>query len=178
MAIQAFQWWFSASHRGSIVSPFIVYETLQIRFVYTGKGTTGVPVRGTYGPLISAISIEYDSSPNRKWKIIIAVVVVASVFLLLFLGISWWKGYLGCRISKEEVLRGLDLHTGVFTFQQIKADTDKFSAVNKIEEGGFGPVYKVPKKIIIDYDTSLEKGLEHLDLLPVVYFYCLEEHLV
>lgn len=33
-------------------------KTLQIRFVYTGKGTTGVPTRGTYGPLISAISVE------------------------------------------------------------------------------------------------------------------------
>ncbi|KAK1400084.1 putative LRR receptor-like serine/threonine-protein kinase [Heracleum sosnowskyi] len=130
--------------------------TLQIRFVYTGKGTTGVPVRGTYGPLISAISIEYDSSPNIRRKIIIAVVVVASGFLFLLLGISWWKGYLGCRISKEEVLRGLDLHTGVFTFQQIKAATDNFSAVNKIGEGGFGPVYK---GILLDGTTIAVKQL-------------------
>ncbi|KAK1359710.1 putative malectin, Leucine-rich repeat domain, L domain-like protein [Heracleum sosnowskyi] len=33
-------------------------NTLQIRFVYTGKGTTATPTKGTYGPLISAISIE------------------------------------------------------------------------------------------------------------------------
>lgn len=33
-------------------------KTLEIRFQYTGKGTTAVPVRGTYGPLISAISVE------------------------------------------------------------------------------------------------------------------------
>ena len=37
---------------------FVKDKTLQIRFVYTGKGTTGVPVRGIYGPLISAISME------------------------------------------------------------------------------------------------------------------------
>lgn len=33
-------------------------RTLQIRFVYSGKGTTDVPVRGTYGSSISAISME------------------------------------------------------------------------------------------------------------------------
>ncbi|KAK3006536.1 hypothetical protein RJ639_015909, partial [Escallonia herrerae] len=32
--------------------------TLEIRFQYTRKGTTAVPVRGIYGPLVSAISIE------------------------------------------------------------------------------------------------------------------------
>ncbi|XP_021821991.1 probable leucine-rich repeat receptor-like serine/threonine-protein kinase At3g14840 [Prunus avium] len=32
--------------------------TLEIRFYWTGKGTTGIPVRGVYGPLISAISVD------------------------------------------------------------------------------------------------------------------------
>ncbi|KAG5551520.1 hypothetical protein RHGRI_009816 [Rhododendron griersonianum] len=31
--------------------------TLEIRFYWAGKGTTGLPVRGVYGPLISAISV-------------------------------------------------------------------------------------------------------------------------
>ncbi|KAL8103314.1 hypothetical protein AgCh_027759 [Apium graveolens] len=122
-------------------------KTLQIRFVYTGKGTTAVPTRGTYGPLISAISIESDNPPkhsslNRKQKIIIAVVVVALGLLLLTFSVARWKGYLGSRISREEALRGLDLQTGIFTFQQIKAATDDFAAANKIGEGGFGSVYK------------------------------------
>ena len=45
-----------------------------------------------------------DSSPNWKGKIIIAVVVVALglwIFLTFF-GISWWKGNLGYRTSREE----------------------------------------------------------------------------
>jgi hypothetical protein len=33
-------------------------KVLQIRFHWAGKGTTAAPERGTYGPLISAISVE------------------------------------------------------------------------------------------------------------------------
>lgn len=36
----------------------VTNTTLEIRFQYAGKGTTAVPVRGLYGPLISAISME------------------------------------------------------------------------------------------------------------------------
>ena len=32
--------------------------TLQIRFHWSGKGTTTSPHRGVYGPLISAISVD------------------------------------------------------------------------------------------------------------------------
>ncbi|XP_034211900.1 probable leucine-rich repeat receptor-like serine/threonine-protein kinase At3g14840 isoform X4 [Prunus dulcis] len=34
--------------------------TLEIRFYWAGKGTTGIPLRGVYGPLISAISVDPD----------------------------------------------------------------------------------------------------------------------
>lgn len=33
-------------------------NTLEIHFYWAGKGTTAIPDRGFYGPLISAISIE------------------------------------------------------------------------------------------------------------------------
>lgn len=33
-------------------------KTLEIRFQWTGKGTTNAPKRGMYGSLISAISVE------------------------------------------------------------------------------------------------------------------------
>lgn len=35
----------------------VTTNTLEIRFFWAGKGTTGIPVRGVYGPLISAISV-------------------------------------------------------------------------------------------------------------------------
>lgn len=31
---------------------------LEVRFYWAGKGTTRIPSRGVYGPLISAISVE------------------------------------------------------------------------------------------------------------------------
>ena len=37
-------------------------KTLEIRFHWAGKGTTAVPTRATYGPLISAISVESGES--------------------------------------------------------------------------------------------------------------------
>lgn len=33
-------------------------STLEIRFYWAGKGTTSIPEKGVYGPLISAISVE------------------------------------------------------------------------------------------------------------------------
>jgi hypothetical protein len=36
----------------------VTNNTLEIRFYWAGKGTTGIPLRGVYGPLISAISAD------------------------------------------------------------------------------------------------------------------------
>lgn len=35
----------------------IIDNTLEIHFYWGGKGTTAIPYRGVYGPLISAISV-------------------------------------------------------------------------------------------------------------------------
>jgi hypothetical protein len=37
-------------------------KVLMIRFYWAGKGTTAAPKRGTYGPLISAISVKSGNS--------------------------------------------------------------------------------------------------------------------
>ena len=36
----------------------VTTHTLEIRFYWAGKGTESLPSKGTYGPLISAISVE------------------------------------------------------------------------------------------------------------------------
>ncbi|XP_062012879.1 probable leucine-rich repeat receptor-like serine/threonine-protein kinase At3g14840 isoform X3 [Rosa rugosa] len=129
----------------------VTNKTLEIRFHWSGKGTTATPRRGVYGPLISAISIEPEFKPpkthdsKRKMYIVVGVSVGAAVLCLFFFifGILWWKGCLvDSQTSREEALRGLDLQTGFFTLRQIKAATNNFDPVNKIGEGGFGPVYK------------------------------------
>ena len=36
----------------------VTTNTLEIRLFWAGKGTTGIPYKGVYGPLISAISVD------------------------------------------------------------------------------------------------------------------------
>lgn len=36
----------------------VTRHTLKIHLYWAGRGTTGIPLRGTYGPLISAISVK------------------------------------------------------------------------------------------------------------------------
>lgn len=123
----------------------VTTHTLKIHFYWAGKGTTGIPVRGKYGPLISAISVDPNFKPPFKMNHVIEVVgmVAAAVILtLLVLCILQRKGWLGGKIPTDEELRGLDLQTGLFSLGQIKAATKNFDATNKIGEGGFGTVYK------------------------------------
>ncbi|KAJ6301646.1 hypothetical protein OIU77_015871 [Salix suchowensis] len=80
---------------------------LEIRFYWAGKGTTGLPVRGVYGPLISAISVTPDFKPpseNSKSTsagTVVGIVAAAVVFVFLILGILWWKGCFGQKISSR-----------------------------------------------------------------------------
>lgn len=64
----------------------------------------------------------------------------------LSLSAQFFYYYLRHRFSTD--LQGLELHTGSFTLKQIRAATNNFDSVNKIGEGGFGPVYKVYYTII------------------------------
>ncbi|KAK4492962.1 hypothetical protein RD792_000289 [Penstemon davidsonii] len=107
-------------------------STLDIRFYWAGKGTNGIPVRGVYGPLISAITVDPDYTPpseNGTTRVSAGLLigVVAGVLFTVLLIMD---------------LRGVDLQTGSFTLRQIKTATHNFDRANKIGEGGFGPVYK------------------------------------
>ncbi|CAN6444461.1 unnamed protein product [Victoria cruziana] len=124
----------------------VINNTLEIHFFWDGKGTTGVPQRGVYGPLVSAISVEAEFTKPKDKKLIIGIVsgCLSIFFLILLVAGILWK--VGCLHRQEEPalveLGKLDLQTGSFTLRQIKAATKNFDAVNKIGEGGFGSVYK------------------------------------
>ncbi|XP_050247557.1 probable leucine-rich repeat receptor-like serine/threonine-protein kinase At3g14840 isoform X4 [Quercus robur] len=130
-----------------VIKPYLAVvnnNTLEIRFYWAGKGTTGIPGGGVYGPLISAISVHPDSTNGSgvSVRVVVGIVAVGAFVLFLALGILWWKGCLGQKSRMGQDLKGLDLQTGLFTLRQIRAATNNFDASNKVGEGGFGSVYK------------------------------------
>ncbi|XP_060195249.1 uncharacterized protein LOC132624497 [Lycium barbarum] len=122
-------------------------NTLEIRFYWAGKGTTRIPSRGHYGPLISAISLKptFGSCSEEDKKSVTAYIivgVVAACIFLLVMSALWWKGYLQCKKKQRTDLEGMEPQTVSYTLKQIKAATNNFDASNKIGEGGFGAVFK------------------------------------
>ncbi|KAH0717772.1 hypothetical protein KY285_013803 [Solanum tuberosum] len=115
---------------------------LEIHLYWSGNGSHN------YGPLISAISVtkvRVPPPPKHHPKLspaLKAVIAVSSLFFLALLLLLLRKlGYLGGKRSSE--LKATELFPGgVYTFRQIKDATQNFNVVNKLGEGGFGPVFK------------------------------------
>ncbi|KAJ6886147.1 LRR receptor-like serine/threonine-protein kinase RFK1 isoform X1 [Populus alba x Populus x berolinensis] len=125
----------------------VTNHMLEIRFHFAGKGTTRIPDRGVYGPIISAISVFSDlkvcSSGKKKGTVYVVVGAVgASCLVAIILVILWWKGNLPGKLHRKRDVKELDFPKGTFSLKQIRAATNDFDASNKIGEGGFGPVYK------------------------------------
>ncbi|KAJ6979333.1 probable LRR receptor-like serine/threonine-protein kinase RFK1 isoform X1 [Populus alba] len=125
----------------------VTNNMLEIRFYFAGKGTTRIPDRGVYGPIISAISVFSDlkvcASGKKKGTVYVVVGAVGALCLVaIILVILWWKGNLPGKLYRKRDVKELDFPKGTFSLKQIRAATNDFDASNKIGEGGFGPVYK------------------------------------
>ncbi|KAI4371787.1 hypothetical protein MLD38_010096 [Melastoma candidum] len=130
----------------NIYNVSVTNNMLDIRLQFAGKGTTRIPKRGVYGPIISAVSVfsaDKVCSDGKKRATGYIIGGAGALFILLsaLLAIFWWKCCFRRQISIKGT-KGMDLQTGIFSLKQIKAATNDFDPVNKIGEGGFGPVYK------------------------------------
>ncbi|CAF1934621.1 unnamed protein product, partial [Brassica napus] len=126
---------------------------LEIRLFWAGKGTQGLPTRGVYGALISAVSVAPNfiapkeagtgSGGGSSIGTLVGAVVASTVFLVLLIGgILWWRGCLRPKSQMEKDFKNLDFQISSFSLRQIKVATNNFDPANKIGEGGFGPVHK------------------------------------
>ncbi|XP_063943042.1 probable LRR receptor-like serine/threonine-protein kinase RFK1 isoform X2 [Daucus carota subsp. sativus] len=122
---------------------------LEIRFYWAGRGTTRIPNRGVYGPIISAISVDpnfkicYTKGKMKGSNVIYVIVGVLTLSIsATVVSILWWKGSFKANKRKGKDLEGVELRTVSFSLKQLKAATNNFDSRNKLGEGGFGPVYK------------------------------------
>ncbi|GLT54533.1 hypothetical protein SLA2020_277250 [Shorea laevis] len=72
-------------------------STLEIHLYWAGKGTTTIPKKGVYGPLISAIAVtpNFDTGKGLPAGAIAGIVLASCVLLVLTLVVLRMKGYLG-----------------------------------------------------------------------------------
>ncbi|OMO86378.1 hypothetical protein CCACVL1_09613 [Corchorus capsularis] len=87
---------------------------LEIRFYWAGKGTTRIPERSVYGPLVSAISVvsDFKQCPNVRnsgtARMVVWVVGPCLLFFILgVLGSLWWKGCLLGKCWRKEVYNSI-----------------------------------------------------------------------
>ncbi|KAF3773017.1 putative LRR receptor-like serine/threonine-protein kinase [Nymphaea thermarum] len=111
--------------------------SLRIHLFWAGKGTTVIPTKGVYGPLISAITVtpefEIPKRPvDRTVLVIVVVVASAAVLIIILLAVLYAR-------RRANHVKHIG---GPFTLRQIKDATRNFHQDNKIGQGGFGPVYK------------------------------------
>uniref|UniRef100_M4EEU0 non-specific serine/threonine protein kinase n=1 Tax=Brassica campestris TaxID=3711 RepID=M4EEU0_BRACM len=118
---------------------------LEIRLFWAGKGTQDLPVRGVYGALISAVSVDPNFIPPKEAGTgsgggssigtLVGAVVASTMFLVLLIGgILWWRGCLRPKSQMEKDFKNLDFHISSFSLRQIKTATNNFDPANKIGE--------------------------------------------
>ncbi|CAN7030098.1 unnamed protein product [Brassica oleracea var. botrytis] len=130
----------------------VTNHLLEIRLYWAGKGTTQIPARGNYGPIISAISLCHSSlgpgceavktKHHTSYPLVFGITGALLAITLLALGLYAQKRCRGDRNTRKRDLRAQGLQTVCFTWRQLQAATSNFDEANKLGEGGFGSVFK------------------------------------
>ncbi|PIN06476.1 Serine/threonine protein kinase [Handroanthus impetiginosus] len=131
---------------------------LEIHLFWAGKGTTWVPAQGIYGPSISAISVtpgdfiptvrnkppDEPNSKKRRTGIVVGIVLSTGAISFLSLFVIYYLVQRRRRQNnyEDEEFVGIETKPYTFGYTRLRAATDDFSIINKLGEGGFGPVYK------------------------------------
>ncbi|XP_048626921.1 probable LRR receptor-like serine/threonine-protein kinase At1g29720 isoform X4 [Brassica napus] len=134
------------------VSANVTNNILEIQLYWAGKGTTLIPERGNYGPLISAISLCHSSMEpqcgamktelDTNYPLIFGVVGSLIAVTLLAFGLYTQKICIRDKYTRERDLRAQGVQTVCFTWRQLEAATNNFDQANKLGEGGFGSVFR------------------------------------
>ncbi|KMZ59885.1 putative Kinase [Zostera marina] len=141
----------SFSAQEKLYSVVVTENTVEIHLFWTGKGTCCIPSQGTYGPLISAISVTPKFTPsvsnalpsdNNNTGLIVGLVLSVTVFCALLVLFIWWRKKLKDKMKDNEELRGLVTMSNIFSYGELRTATNDFDPKNKLGEGGYGVVYK------------------------------------
>ncbi|XP_033128670.1 probable LRR receptor-like serine/threonine-protein kinase At1g56140 [Brassica rapa] len=125
---------------------------LEIHLFWAGKGTAGVPIMGTYGPLITSVSAKPDfrptvgNMPPSKEKYSTGTIVGVIVGLGLVSIIAGVAIFMirkrNKRYTDDAELLSMDIKPYTFSYSELKNATQDFNPSSKLGEGGFGSVYK------------------------------------
>ncbi|KAL5977023.1 hypothetical protein ACLOJK_021361 [Asimina triloba] len=144
----------------AVVRTFKVNVTenfLEIHLFWAGKGTCCIPLHGTYGPSVSAISATPDFLPTvsdrppstgskkKKTGLIVGIVVgvVALSFMSVFALLIWRQRRMGIDDDEGNIdFLNIAGKPNTYSYSELRNATEDFSPANKLGEGGFGAVYK------------------------------------
>lgn len=128
---------------------------MEIHLFWAGKGTCCIPRQGSYGPLISALSVSpyggnnkvdpgpiKNSAGKSKIALVAGVVVCTIVLGLLSTGTFLWRQKRKKMEAEMGELLSVVGRPDVFSYGEIKSATNNFSQDNILGRGGYGLVYK------------------------------------